>query len=485
MKKVIANKLIFCIILSLIVFFLSLTKIYFANADLGRHLKNGELIFSNPKLLFTNFYSYTFSDYPFVNHHWLSGVVFFFVQKLFGFGGLSIFTSFILSLSVLIALSLSLKKNNLPIVIGGFLFSLPIILYRREIRPEIFSSLFFFLIFFLLIKARENIEYKKYLWLIPFIMLFWINLHSYFFLGFFLLAVFFIDCILNKNYLLSKRVFIVGIFSILSSLLNPFFLKGLFYPLNIFNDYGFPLLENKTVFFLDNYFGNFPVGIYFKICFVLLILSFVYNFSLKKKIDIFFLLSAIFFSYLGLSAVRNFSLFGLFFLLVFSINLSEFKFNKEIFADKFLKITLLTILAPAIILLNINYWKSFKFGIGLRSGVEKAAEFFIKNNIKGPIYNNYDIGGYLIYYLYPQKVFVDNRPEAYPSSFFQKTYIPMQYDEKLWEEESKKYNFNSIFFSTTDLSEWGRIFIEKRLNDKNWKLTYSDDYFYILERNSQ
>jgi len=55
--------------------------------------------------------------------------------------------------------------------------------------------------------------------------------------------------------------------------------------------------------------------------------------------------------------------------------------------------------------------------------------FFKENNLQGPIFNNYDIGGYLIFNLFPQeKVFVDNRPETYSSEFFQEDYIPMQED---------------------------------------------------------
>jgi len=61
------------------------------------------------------------------------------------------------------------------------------------------------------------------------------------------------------------------------------------------------------------------------------------------------------------------------------------------------------------------------FGFGLVQGNNQSAQFFIDNNIKGPLFNNYDIGGYLIYHFYPQeKVFTDNRPEAYSVSFFEK-----------------------------------------------------------------
>src|SRR5256885_1350061 len=70
--------------------------------DLGRHLKNGELLLSRAaspaltqKILHTNFYSYTQPDQPFVNHHWLSGVVFHAVYELGGFAGLNAFYIFL------------------------------------------------------------------------------------------------------------------------------------------------------------------------------------------------------------------------------------------------------------------------------------------------------------------------------------------------------------------------------------------------------
>ena len=61
--------------------------------DLGRHLKNGELLLSPAasQILHTNFYSYTQPDREFVNHHWLAGIVFHAVYKLGGFRGLNAF----------------------------------------------------------------------------------------------------------------------------------------------------------------------------------------------------------------------------------------------------------------------------------------------------------------------------------------------------------------------------------------------------------
>lgn len=97
-----------------------------------------------------------------------------------------------------------------------------------------------------------------------------------------------------------------------------------------------------------------------------------------------------------------------------------------------------------------------------------SAEFFKKENVQGPVFNNYDIGSYLIYYLFPQeRVFVDNRPESYPASFFKEIYIPMQ---------EKEYNFNAIFFSHCDYTPWGQKFLINRLNDKDWVPVFADQF---------
>ena len=76
--------------------------------------------------------------------------------------------------------------------------------------------------------------------------------------------------------------------------------------------------------------------------------------------------------------------------------------------------------------------------IGLMPNVNASAEFFKQSGLKGPIFSNYDIGGYLIYHLEGQeKVFVDNRQEAFPPDFFQKVYIPMQEDPAVWKDMSR------------------------------------------------
>jgi hypothetical protein len=100
--------------------------------------------------------------------------------------------------------------------------------------------------------------------------------------------------------------------------------------------------------------------------------------------------------------------------------------------------------------------------------------------------NNYDIGGYLIYNLYPkEKVFTDNRPEAYPASFFNDVYIPLQENKDIFNGQDNKYHFNAIFFSHRDATPWGQKFLIERISDPQWAPVYADRYAIIfLKRNS-
>ena len=133
-----------------------------------------------------------------------------------------------------------------------------------------------------------------------------------------------------------------------------------------------------------------------------------------------------------------------------------------------------------------NYYLKNKFGLGLNPGSEDSLLFFRNNNLSGPIFNNYDFGSALIFWLYPQeKIFIDNRPEAYSVEFFTGIYKPMQADDEKFEKFTKKYNINLIYFSHTDGTPWARNFLYRRLNDDQWPLIYFDLNNVILIKNSE
>ena len=135
-------------------------------------------------------------------------------------------------------------------------------------------------------------------------------------------------------------------------------------------------------------------------------------------------------------------------------------------------------------LINFDFRDGPVFGLIKGSG--DGAEFFKKEKLAGPIFSNYENGGYLIFHLSPQfKFFVDNRAEAFPSEFFQRMYIPMQMDETFWQAAERYFHFNTIFFSRYDRTVWAGKFIARRLKDPSWALVFMDDNILIFVKRSE
>ena len=81
--------LITALLLSVYGFYLA-HQVNLTVGDLGRHLKNGQLFIETGLIPKINLYSYAYPDYPFINHHWGTGVLFYVVEQLGGFSGLSV-----------------------------------------------------------------------------------------------------------------------------------------------------------------------------------------------------------------------------------------------------------------------------------------------------------------------------------------------------------------------------------------------------------
>ncbi len=102
------------------------------------------------------------------------------------------------------------------------------------------------------------------------------------------------------------------------------------------------------------------------------------------------------------------------------------------------------------------------------------------------MFNNYDLGSYLIYHLHDRKkVFVDNRPEAYSVAFFDSIYKPMQQDADLWRTESAEMGINLICFYRHDNTPWAQPFLIDRTQDPDWVAIYVDAVSIILIRNRE
>jgi hypothetical protein len=164
--------------------------------DLGRHILLGSIIVHTGNVPKINLLSYAFANYPFINSHWLSEVIFYIVDSLFGLHGLLILTTIISLLSFgliyLVAIKQTrIKFENLYLLNFTALLYLGIYMDRPGIRPEIFS--YFILSIFMYILYKYKNGYTKLIFLLIPLEALWVNSHIYFLIGVVVVGVFLLD----------------------------------------------------------------------------------------------------------------------------------------------------------------------------------------------------------------------------------------------------------------------------------------------------
>lgn len=483
---------VWVVLLALYTGFFFAVPINLSTADLGRHLTNGALLSDGvTEVLHTNYYSFTEPAHPFTNHHWGSGVLMHLVHAAAGFKGLSllyILLSVAALLTMVCATAVSVPARWALLVAT---LTVPLFAYRTEVRPEGFSYLLLCIYYLLMCRYRsDRLPYRSLmLWMLS-LQLLWVNLHIFFFLGLGLVGVFLADALLLKRDMPKVRQLGTLLAAMVAvSLVNPHFHRGLLAPLTIFDEYGYMIVENQTVFFLQERFGN-PQFIHLEILSVFAIGAVVWAIArgLWRQMLPELLLSIGFLA-LSFMAVRGIPMFALFSIPLFARVLSgltdDLHFKTRETLARLMPVVGIALCAMFMFLPG-TYASANKGynGLGLFDGVETSGRFLQKAGIPGRIFNNYDIGSYLIHYLRDSAcVFVDNRPEAYSVAFFDSIYRPMQEDDAVFRQMTERYQINVICFYRHDETPWAQPFLIRRTQDPEWVPILVDEVSIILIRN--
>jgi hypothetical protein len=458
--------------------------------DIGRHIANGrEIVSGNSAVLFQNFYSYTMPEAEFVNHHWLFGLIVFGIAQTLGFVGLHIFHILILLIAFRFLLKIIKQKTS---YFYSLIFGLLAVLFlslRTEVRPESIGLLF---IAHTLLQIQYVIQNKrltnKQIIALLIQQLLWINIHISFIFGLFLTGLLFSTSFLLHSPHLDKktnqRLILLISGMTLVSLINPNFITGALQPFLIFTDYGYAIVENQTLLFLWRVIQLttvFPFLLITAIGSILLILN-------RKALSWFEIILYMTGFILGFSALRNITIFVFFSLPILAQlchttmqkcqALSKIKLTHQ---HKQIILSQLYLFVIAVSLSNqlMPGMALSRRKLGLLPGQNQAAAFVKNENLTGPIFNNYDLGSYIIYHHPDIKVFTDNRPEAYNKDFFQKIYIPMQTDPEVWQEQQHKHQFHTIIFGIRDLTPAAHQFLQFISDHPDWQLLFQDEFVKI------
>lgn len=445
------------------------------NYDIWWHLKSGELIYSNLNIPHEDPFSYTKSGGRWLDHEWLSQVIYYLSYKLFDLYGVILVKFLVLGASFLVIY----KRNKLFLDEYFNISSIVLIAVISQIlwiaRPTIFILFFVPLALYLL--DSYLIRGKNRIWFFPLLMIVWVNLHGSFILGLGLLLLYAFNSLIREK---EKGLFLFKIFgvSLLATLVNPYTYEILFYPFQYITQsvHALYIAEWQSPSFHS--FSPFEVG---------LLLSLVVL-AYSRKVDHFDLLLILIFTHLSLFALRNTALYAVVAVpLIFkyaqpfvkeklSLDLEKLRNRAELFLSSFF---------PAFLLMGVVLFFTTLIPPLQESPADysnlplNASNYLLENkeNLSHHnIFNVYHWGGYLIWRLYPDyRVFIDGRADLYGD--FLKEYHKVTHLKPGMDRVLSKYNVSLII-----IQEDSPLDIYLKGNQK-WNPLYSDNTSVIYIEN--
>lgn len=199
-----------------------------ADYDLWARLAVGKIYFQLGHLLNHDIFSFTPTNNLWIDHEWGSGVVFYFINQVFGTLGLFVFKTicvFLILFFISKAIEERLTDKYKNMNVGMYFLAYIGMSYgiMAIIRCQLFTFIFFALWIYTLERVRKG--ENRLLWIFPATMLIWANLHGGFVAGIGLLLIYGVGEFLNKKP--SKKYFAIAIPTMLITLINPYGFKYL------------------------------------------------------------------------------------------------------------------------------------------------------------------------------------------------------------------------------------------------------------------
>lgn len=481
------SDVIFIVIVAIV---LSIKGNLLGDADTGYHIRAGEYILENLKVPYHDIFSFTTPPIPWTAHEWFSEVIFALVHKISGLSGLVVLMTIVIASAYSLLLKF-LRSSGISILVAALIVALAagVSTIHWLARPHIFSLLLT-LIWYIILDTYQYKE-KNYLYLLPPIMLLWVNLHAGFIAGFMLLAVYitgnllkaiFVREVRHEGFAKIKILLLISSLCLLASLINPYGYKILLFP--------FKLTANK--FIMDNVnewlSPNFHTDLRYE--YMLLLMIFVFGVSVLRLNSIETLL-VLLFTHMSLFSARYIPLYAIILSPIIARRIDQLiiDLRNRRLIQRFLSISLRTAVTDsqtkrylwsffavvALIIMLLMGKMEYKFDE--KKLPVDAVQFMKKEKISGNMFNNDEFGDYIIYASWPEyKVFFDGRSDMYGVKRM-KEYIKVVRIEQGWDEVLKKYNINWIIYNAN--SPLSQFLLER----DDWKLVYADKVADIFVKN--
>jgi hypothetical protein len=471
----------------LLFIFFSASSGLLSDGDTGYHIRAGEHIITTLSVPKWDIFSYHTPPLPWTSHEWLAEVIMAGVHQVFGLTGIVAFFALLLASSIVFLFKV-LRSYGAPTLLATAITLLACSASQIHwlARPHVFS--FLLMIFWHQVLENWRSAAANRLYLLPLSMLFWVNLHGGFIVGFFFLGAYLAGSLVgmlgaplperNSYRVKIGQLSVTTGACLLACLCNPSGYHILFFPVKLVSDRF--IMDHVTEFLSP----NFHEVLSFRILLLLLVALWAVS---KQKVEATELILVLCFTNMALYSARYIPLFALVMapvLLRHSQQLAKGADGKlvQFLRKRFDNVARMDARAtgyvwPALALLSVlsaTVSGQMHHSFDPKIKAVAATEFLIRERIAGNMFNDDEFGDYLIYRSYPRyKVFFDGRSDMYGAEKL-KEYLKITNFEPGWEGVLDKYGITWVFYKTD--SSLSRFL----LNRKGWVLIYSDEVASIF-----
>jgi len=460
------------------------------DGDTGYHIRAGEIILKDLAVPRHDPFSFITPTLPWTAHEWLSEVVMAIVHKALGIQGIVFLFALLLATTYWL-LFRAMRSRHRNFLVDILILVLVLLSSRIHwlARPHVFTLLLIVLLYQILILHQE--DRGNYLYAIPPMMLLWVNLHGGFIVGFLFMGIFILGYIFgflalngeerhisaNKG----KQLSLACAASVLAACVNPFGVHAFLFPVRVVSETY--LMDHVGEFLSPNFHGNVPYR------YLLLFLIGMLGIS-RTSLNLAELMLVLLFTSMSLYSARYIPLCAIVYAPILSkhgdILIQESKarctrllkersgvYGKIDASSKGYAI-------PLAVLVVIAGLAAGKIPVRFneKTAPTAAIDFLRTNPLRGNMFNNDEIGDYVIYWLYPRyKVFIDGRSDMYGAPIL-KEYDKVANIESGWKDMLAKYDINYIFFYTDS------VLVRHLLTDEGWRRIYVDNVASIFLRNT-
>lgn len=437
------------------------------DTDFGWHYRCGNEFLTKGILCTKNTFSYYLPNYTSNNPSFLYDIVLAFVFNHFGFLGVSLLGASIMT--VVASVFLELSKADLIIKIIAFyaLIILSDLVFNLGLRSQ--TTTFLFFLFFIWLLQLSHQRKFKLLFLIPFLMFIWVNVHVGSFVGLIVLACFHMDLLyrlITKN---DRKVFtltlilpLVILISFVATLINPFGIhvyKALF-------DHATSPLGTMIAEWVAPPWWHLTVMVIGTIFVTFLMLK-------NKKFSLFYWLLLAFSLIISFQARRNLPFFYVLFFLVILDNIPQ-RLNDISLPDEFIGTIGFTLVVFLAIVRIPPTWQFDTSSLAYCEGY--PCDIMTKYpKLEGNIFTHYEWGGYLIWQYPKLKPFVDGRVPAWKNNQGKspyEIYLSIMQAQPGWNEILDKYKTNYILVNNGTFLD---AVIKQNSTNFNWKEIYRNE----------